>query len=180
MNKFIIYCLLFSLPFAEIEAKVPPHFIEAKRLLLGEMSRLNSKMGLIPLSFGGALAENIQTLQIVMECPIPLELEDARILYLSLLKDWISQVKRDIKVAPYMATNSITMSNFEFGVIFTDFDTLSSKESPKLACIQNHGNKVSYYYRNEDSKRLKSWLTEVYPSDGNMKIQDPLDLPSEG
>lgn len=161
MKRIFFVIITMLLPFKAIFCEYP-HVKEASRLLLDEALILVTNYNFKVFGLGGGLLEKINSLELTIETPVCLNLNEARGVFTLILNDWIQRVNKDEKARSFFKNYPMTAENFELRIILGNFDTLSNKEEEKLALVFNDGDKFVYCYRDGETKSLEPLSSESY------------------
>lgn len=138
------------------------HVKEGLRLVQSEARFLNNECQFPIISIGGGFFDQINSLQLYAFATHKSDIKMARKAFILLLNAWKTEVNKDEAARPYLKNHPFTIKNFEFGLIFEDYDTPSDPHEEKISFVFNNGNTLVYCYRDRVSRMLTVTFRESY------------------
>jgi hypothetical protein len=90
-----------------------PHCREADRLMRQFAHRVYEEKGLLLTGFGGEMSHEVRTLGVSFCSREPLDVSQARDLYLSLVQDFVNAINQDRDIRPFLAEYPVSAKQVE-------------------------------------------------------------------
>lgn len=158
----IISILLFlSFIFSSCE-RAPPHIREADYVMNDFTKKMKNK-GLYLIGSGGAMRGDIQKINLGYRIQKKINLEEARILFLTYSEDLLRSINGRKKIQPYLHDFPFTSKNIYFALRFVD-NQGNYVEEPYIAYIFINTSKdeIAYFIYDRKKKGLECIHIEPY------------------
>lgn len=174
MNKLLIF--IFSLLMtSSIHAKLD-HVEEGMRLIEEQAIFFNREMYFNIFGYGGSFhSGTINQLELTIEIGLQSDLNTSKYLFMCCLLDWEHRINQDERAAKFLRHCPFEINDLQLRIIFGDYDTASTKNSPKVAFVFNSGKKIVFCYRDQDSNMLVPFHRENFDTLLNQLLENKID-----
>jgi hypothetical protein len=118
--KQIVMGVLTTTVLCAAEGNDGPHCLEADRVMHEFAERMQQEKGLRLTGFGGEMSHEIQTFGLSFCVQHPLSLDAARVLYLEVLREFVTAVNQDRQIRPYLADYPLNPRHVEITLSLQD------------------------------------------------------------
>lgn len=159
MKQFLLF-LSLSLVFAVASCNSEPYYVRKTNQLITSFAKEVASTDHMHLSMnGGALYKDIKSIDMGFQSNRYVDVEQARLIYISLSQRFIAKMNSDLEIRPYLHNFPSTYKNVFLSICF-----MNSKNDfigePYIARVKEINGTV--FYSTYDGQRLQSTYKEPY------------------